>query len=341
MEMENTLTAAYMPFTYLSEPTARILTALVGPVVVYRPLKTNIPESLGALASQGLVEIRTPITRDDDRLRAALAEFTDWARMNPGKTTPGTGFLSQRQGDIPFFDETVINRIRSDINRYGQSDHPADLEAAETEAEFSARLFLALAQENDLATDRLDDDLNRFKALENVLLDTLKDADEAGFNRQAFGAAIWRDDPGAKLTGQRVRAWAALAVADAVLPELLITTSRAVIDTLLDTHGETLHLERLADIRLPIPPAGTAPGLGKMLVDLANRESLPSADLSSIASPAAGAVSGPAATVTLFCAANQAPATVIRRLAPASLAPSGENETPKSVCHTLIILVES
>lgn len=341
MEMENTLTPVYMPFTYLSESTARILNSLVGPVVVYRPLKTSIPESLDALASQGLVEIRIPITRDDDRLRAALAEFTDWARMNPGKTTPGAGFFSQRQGEVPFFEETAINRIRSDINRYRQSDHRADHETEKTEAAFSARLFLTLAQENDQITDRLDQDLNRFKALENVLLDTLQASDEADFDRQAVGAATWRDDSGATLTGQRIRAWATLAVADAVLPEMLITTSRAVIDTLLDTHGEALHLERLADIRLPISPAGTTPILGKMLLDLANQESLPSADLSSIASPAADAASGTAITVTLFGAANQAPAAVIRRMAPASLALSGENEKSKSVCHTLIILVEN
>jgi hypothetical protein len=333
--------SAYMPFTYLSEPTARLLTDLVGPVVVYRPLKMNVPESLSTLASQGLVEIRTPITRDDDRLHAALAEFTDWARMNPGKTTPGAGFLSQRQGDIPFFDETAINRIRSDINRYRPSDGQVDLEGQATEARFSARLFLALAQENDLATDRLDDDLSRFKDLENVLLDTLKDADEAGFDRQAFGAAIWRDDPGAALTGQRIRAWAALAVADAVPPERLITTSRAVIDSLLDTHGDALHLQRLADIRLPIPPAGPAPPLEKMLADLTNREPLTPPDLSSIALPAADAASGPVLTVTLFGTANRTPLSVLRRMAPAPLALSAENEKPKSVRHTLIILVES
>jgi hypothetical protein len=44
--MENPMTPAYMPFTYLSESTARILMALVGPVVIYQPLKTNIHESL-------------------------------------------------------------------------------------------------------------------------------------------------------------------------------------------------------------------------------------------------------------------------------------------------------
>lgn len=331
---------AYMPFTYLSESTAHILTALLGPVVVYQPLASNIPESLGVLASQDLVELRTPIARNDDRLRAALAEFTDWARMNPGKSSQGAGFFSQRQGEIPFFGETAVNRIRSDINRYRQSDGLADHETEKMEAEFSARLFLALAQENDLTTDRLDQDLNRFKALENALLDTLKDADEVGFDRQAVGAAIWRDDPGTTLSGQRIRAWATLAVADAALPDVLVTTSRAVIDTLMETHGEALCLDRLANLRFPIPPAGTPPLLSGLLADLANRESLPTADLSSIASSAADVVSGPDVAVTLFCAANLTSASLIRQMAPAAVAPCAEKEKPKSVSHSLIILVE-
>lgn len=338
--MEKTLNPVYMPFTYLSESTARILTALVGPVVIYQPLESRIPDGLSTLASQGLVEIRIPIIRDDDRLRAALAEFTDWARINPGKSTPGAGFFSQRQGAIPFFDETSINRIRFDIKRYRQSGHLADHETEKMEVEFSARLFLTLAQENDLATDRLDRDLNRFKALEKDFLDTLKDADGAGFSRQTLGSEIWRDDPGAKLTGQRIRAWATLAVADKALPELLITTSRAVIDSLLETHGDALCLERLADIRLPLPLGGPAPVL-KALADLADRESLPSADHSPFSSMAAGTESEPGATVTLFAAANRTPSSVIRRMAPATAGLSGENEKPQSVCHTLIVLVES
>jgi hypothetical protein len=333
--------SAYMPFTYLSGSTARTLASLVGPVVVYQPLESNIPESLSELASQDLVEIRIPVARADDRLRAALSEFTDWARMNPGKSTPGTGFIRQRQGEVPFFEETAVNRIRSDINRYRQSDGPADHEKEIAEAEFSARLFLALAQENDLATDRLDQDLNRFKASENVLLDTLKDDDEVGFDRQGVGAAVWRDDPGAMLSGQRIRAWATLAVADTVQPDALVTTSRAVIDTLLETHGEALNIGRLADIRVPVPPAGTAPQLSGLLADMANRESFSSADFSSIASPTADAASGPAVTVTFFSAVNRTPATAIRRMAPVILAQHGKKEKPNSVRNTLIILVES
>lgn len=335
------MTPAYMPFTHLSESTAHILKALVGPVVIYQPSKTNIHESLKTMASQGLVEIRRPITRDDDRLRAALAEYTDWARMNPGKSTPGAGFFSQRQGEVPFFDETAINRIRSDIKRYEHSDSLADHEAEKAEAEFSARLFLTLAQENDRVTDHLAHDLNQYKALEKNFLNTLTDDDETRFSRQALGAAVWREDPGAKLTGQRIRAWATLAAADATPPELLITTSPVVIDTLLETHGDTLGLDKLANMRLPVPLAGMAPILDKVLAELANQASLASADLASLEELATDTTAEKVVTATFFIAANQTPGLVIQRLAAATRFLPDEISPPEPVCHTVIVLVES
>lgn len=331
---------AYMPFTYLSESTARILSALVGPVVIYQPMKKNIPESLTQLASQGLVEIRTPMTQDDDRLHAALSEFTDWARMNPGKSTPGAGFIGARQGEIPFFDDTTINRIRCDIKRFKLPGDGSDRASDIGEAGFSARLFLALAQDNDRATDHLDHDLNRFKILEKDFLASLMDADEVDFNRQILGGTIWREDPGKKLTAQRIRAWATLAAADADPPEMMITTSMAVIDILLESHADVLGLEKLAGIRVAVQDAGSLPRVGRVLTDLAVRDSLPSADLASFKALAADADCGSTATVSLFIAANRTPATVIRRMAPANPIPSAPNGTATPLHHTLIVLVE-
>ena len=331
------MTPAYMPFTHLSEPTARLLTALLGPVVVYQPLKTGIPEGLRALASQGLIEIRTPIVHDDDRLRAALVEFTAWVRLNPGRSTAGAGFFSVRQGEIPFFDETTINRIRTDIKRY----HTPDRRSGGSDAGFSTRLFLAVAQENDLSTDHLAHDLHRFKALEKDFLESLKGADETAFNRESPRETIWQEDPGAKLTGQRIRAWATLAAADAAMPAVLVTTSASVMDTLLETHAETINLERLADIRIGLPSDGEAPVFGRVLADLAVRGTLPSTDIASLTSFSAGAAAQQAVTVTLFVAANRTPATVISRMAPSAATPPEENEKPNSVRHTPFVLVNS
>jgi hypothetical protein len=325
-----------MPFTYLSESTARLLAGLVGPIVVYQPSPKGISDGLSVLASRGVVDIRTPIVDDDDRVRAALAEFTDWARQNPGASTPGAGYFGARQGQIPFFDETTINRIRSDIQRY----HSADPLADASEAGFSARLFLAVAQENDSAADHLDQDLSRVDALEKDFLDAMKDADDAAFNRKAYAGTLWREDPGAKLTGQRIRAWSSLAVADSVLPDLLVTTSRSVMETLMDIHGETLDLQRLGDARLSVPPADAPSVMGRLLADLATQATLSPADLTPISAPAADLPSEPAVTVTLFGAGNHSPAAVLGRMAPAAAASPREDGTPGPIRHTLFLLVE-
>jgi hypothetical protein len=307
-------------------------------VVIYQPSKNHIPTDLSALASQGLVEIRTPIDRDEDRLQAALAEFKAWARMNPTTSTAGAGFFGARQGEIPFFDETTINRIRSDINRYRSADQQASDQPAhqvdETEAGFSARLFLALAQDNDMTTERLNHDLKRFKAQEKNFLESLQDTDETGFNRQKMGGAIWRDDPGARLTAQRIRAWASLASADAQQPELLVTTSPAVIEALLESSGGAIGLEKLGDLRISYPSGTTTAPLGRLLADLAAKKTLSSGDL-----PPGEAAVEPTADAILFVAANRAPADVIRQIADNKAGLSGAYQRPKSNRHTLVVLV--
>jgi hypothetical protein len=333
--LESLMTPVYMPFTYLSESTAIVLNRLVGPMVVYQPTEKNIPADLRTLASQGLIEIRVPVTRDDDRVCAALAEFTEWMRMNPTTSTPGAGFFGARQGETPFFDENAVNRIRSEIHRYRSPGPRAD----ESEAEFSARLFLAVAQENDLAADQLDHDLNRFNALENDFLETLTDADDAGFPRKASGGTLWREDPGAKLTGQRIRAWFKLAAA-AEPPDLLVTTSASVMDTLMDAHGENLNLARLAGIRLAVPPADAPPLMGRVLADLAAGDSLPDTHLGSFTALAADAADETGITVTLFGAVNRSPAAVLGRMAPDADSPARETDSPEPIRHTLFLLVE-
>lgn len=328
--------AVYFPFTCLSESTARRLARLVGPVVVYQPLETEIPGELKDLEANGLIEIRTPLNGDEDRLRSALAEFTEWARLNPGKLTAGAGFLGARQGEVPFFDETAVNRIRSDIKNYGQPGR----HEAKTDKGFSARLFLALAQENDRTVDSLGQDLDRFKAMEKDFLETLKDADEAGFSRKAYGGTLWREDRGARLTGQRIRAWANLAAADENLPEVMITTSPAVIDALLETAEKGDGLEKLADTRLAVPDPPILDTMGEPLLDrvmstLGEGEIEPSVDLCAAGWPAATSETG--AAVGLYAAANRSPANWVGRLADPAFVFS---PAAKGTVCTLIVAVE-
>jgi hypothetical protein len=322
--------AVYFPFTCLSESIARPLARLVGPVVVYQPVETAIPADIEALASRGLIEIRTPLAGDEDRLRGALAEFTEWARLNPGRSTAGTGFLGARQGEVPFFGESAVNRIRSEIRNYD----PSARSEAKTDNGFGARLFLALAQENDRAVDSLDRDLDRFKAMEKDFLETLKDADDAGFRRNAPGGTLWREDRGARSTGQRIRAWANLAAADENLPEVLVTTSPAVIDSLLETAEKDDGLERLAETRLAIPEAVGEPLLGRLLSGIGDGMIDPSGDLCAAGWPADASETGVA--VGLYAAVNRSPSSWVGRLAgPALVSPPAARGT----VHTIVVAV--
>jgi hypothetical protein len=307
---------AYMPFTHISADTARLLNALVGPVVVYQPWRSRIPDDLVQMASQGLVEVRAAMTGDDARLQAALTEFKAWARMNPGRSTAGAGFVGARQGEIPFYEETAVNRIRSDLKRYRTPDREPD----DTDAAFGVRLFLAVAQENDQAADLLDRDLNRFSSLEQAFLETLNDADPVGFERSTPGGAIWKEDPGARMTGPRLRAWARLARADAAAPDLLITASAAVMDVLMEVHGDAIGLRQLAAMRVAVPASGSTPALKAALADLmAAPPPSPGAPAAFESVPAASV--DPAATVTVFAAEGRSVAGIIDHLAAATAAP--------------------
>ena len=77
---------------------------------------------------------------------------------------------------------------------------------------------MAAAEQNDRTTVNLDQELKQFKSLEQGFLDSLVEGDEANFDRHGLGSQLWREDPGAKRTEQRIRSWATLAAADPELP---------------------------------------------------------------------------------------------------------------------------
>ncbi len=327
--------SAYMPFTYLPEATAHLLSSLVGPVRVYKPATPRAGDDLTALADQGIIDIRTPFTGDEQRLRAALNEFTQWAAQNPGHATAGAGFVGAQQGKIPFFDETSINRIRSEIKAFQKQP-----DAKDQEVSFSARLFLAVAEDNDRTTATLDQNLKQFKSLEQGFLESLVDGDEADFKRRLLGGGVWREDPGARQTMQRIRAWACLAVADDNPPDCLITTSRAVMESLIESVDQTMAIQQVAAIRCTAAETDR-PLLNGTLTDLMGQD-----DLSAGAGEAFAALNGEIAedggvAVTIYATPHVAPADLIAGLAPDTATRSDDGADRGGGKHTFILLVES
>ncbi len=326
------MNVAYMPFTHISESIARRLYALVGPVAVYQPIKSRIPEALPAMADAGLVEIRTPVPHDEERLTAALREFFNWAQMNPASSSAGVGYFGARQGTVPFFDETVINRIRTDIQHYGESDGRSD----DPDALFRARLFLALAQDNDMTVHSLQRDLGEFRAMEQAFIESLEDTDETSFRRGMVKSGVWEEDAGARHTLQRLRYWGTLAAVDS--PHMMVTTSPAAVDALLEHLGETTGLKKWHQCEIPLPEADSPPALMPYLNDLAAATSPETAEPSELERCIDKTTSGPVAPMTLYLAANCTPGQFIGQMI--EISPREEEcQGTGPWRHTLILLV--
>ncbi|MDL2269362.1 hypothetical protein LJC71_07535 [Desulfosarcina sp. OttesenSCG-928-A07] len=331
------MTPTYMPFTYISPAVAETLAALVGPVVVYQPMDPPAHDSLTALSDQGKIQLRTPVSDDTDKLGKTLAELFQWGRLSPGKSTAGTDFLSGQKDAVPFFDETAVSRIRADIKKYSDPAEPVET----TDLIFSARLFLAVAQENDMAVETLNTDLDQFKTLEQGFLDVLEDADTPDFDRNGIRAKAFPEDLGARQTLQRLRAWAMVAAKDPDLSNLWVTTSPAIMDTLVEYYEDALGLNTLATIHLKIPEKNTPPLLEPILKDLAVRVDL-AASVSDDWMRLESGVSDAYLSVTLMVAVNHDPRAVIRALTPSGTAlDSPASQGGKSVSNTLILLVRN
>jgi hypothetical protein len=324
----------YMPFTYLSKPVASILHALFGTVAVLQPLKSAIPEELVDLSDQGLIEISAPAESDDERLSAALLEFTEWARMNPGTSLAGAEFFGTRQGEVPFFDETSVNRIRSEIKHHGSTVD----ERGESDFLFSARLFLALAQENDRATDSLDRDLETFKAMEKDFLASMMDAGDTRFNRQSLGTQLWQEDQGAKLTQQRLRAWATLALAGN-LPDFFVTTSCATMETLEEHFGSIAKLEKLAAFTTKCPSSDETGRFKPLVEELLQQTDLSMIDPQSLRFPDVESSFTDRIQLSIYKVANMGPTAFLQSVAPKGLMDEKMADGEASA-YTLIFYVE-
>ena len=243
----------YFPYTYIDRSMAVTLNECLGPVTVYQPSETQVPESMQQLAREGIIQLRTPVKGDDSRLARLLKDFHTWADLQrPGKGVDAA-YLKTLKGRLPFFDDNSTSQIRAHIKaRLG--DRSADAgDAGGDDTLFKARIFLQLAQEFDLQSDQVADDLARFSQLEGELLKDLHGADEGG-ERPPSEKGI----PGASETtyfmlAERIEAWATLMLADphSTGPDavgLWVTGNPDVVDWLSERFPE---MQKVMDLVIP------------------------------------------------------------------------------------------
>ena len=222
--------SVYFPFTYVSEDTAKKLFSCFPNTVVFQAI--TLPDR----GSYPGIEYQTPVTGDEEKIQNASGEYKSWAQLHQGSKLSS---FKTRMGDVPFYNETSIASIRTDIkNRIQGNASPAkDQKASPKTSQFAARLFLAIAHEHDSAQSQIQKELAAVEQMEEKLFNDLKGSKEDSDDASLFSSSGQHPAPEANreaLIDQRLHAWAQLAIAQSDFSCLYVTSSKTVLDSLIE-----------------------------------------------------------------------------------------------------------
>ncbi|MDM8525524.1 hypothetical protein QUF80_19315 [Desulfococcaceae bacterium HSG8] len=237
----------YFPFTYISEPVAEILASCFRQTVIYQPSSRKIPDIMRKWEDAGIIDIRVPVTGDEEKLDAIIRDYRNWANLHQGNDL---SLFKIRAGAVPFFEE-MPSQIRDDIRRGGETKASPE----KPDPLFNARIFLCIAQEFDMQNREINNDLASFEKMEQELMKNLKGEDlQSGIQHSDLGFPA--DDPGNYMPEERLKAWGYLMGHDLEKSDIFVTASRSVFESLTDNAPDPLKILHTA----PIPVYKTKDG---------------------------------------------------------------------------------
>lgn len=213
----------YFPFTYVTEPAAAALASCFRQTAVYQPSALKLPEPMKKWQENGVLDIRTPVKGDEDKLNAVITDYKNWANLHQGADL---SFFKTRGHSIPFFEGTS-SQIRADIVRKSKAEIRAEPELPD----LNARMFLCIAQEFDIQQWEIRSDLASFETLEKDFMKNLKgEEDELSFPHVSLSP----QDTGNYMLAERLKAWSRLMRHDPESSGIFVTGSRSVFEEVME-----------------------------------------------------------------------------------------------------------
>ena len=225
------------PFTHISDPHAKLLADVLGPVAVYLPVDGMTSSPMKAWVQQGAMETHTPPGLDGSALMAAVRGFKDWAEVHGTKLSEISDFYKLSQGRPPLVDENGPSQILTQIKRHESGD------AVEMpDRLFRSALFLALAHDHDMHQDEAGRQLGSVEAMEAKLYANISgstdDVELRSTLRPNAAAAAPHQEHGGLMSSQRLQAWACLAQSCSPVASVYVTTSSAQLDHVLERYTD-------------------------------------------------------------------------------------------------------
>lgn len=227
----------YFPFTYIPESMGKILAVWFGQIAVYQMSDTKTPDEMQKLAKEGILDVHIPMDINGELLDQIYKEYRVWISHHQGTET---AFLKAMAHKIPFFDDNASSQMRAQIKKLSRQISPEE----KSHPLFNAGLFLHIAQEYDRQNETLSRDLMAIDAMEEDAMKDLKGEDNNDQARTRMHMAIERQEPGYYMTAERIEAWASFMLNDLQEYGLFVTTSRAVVESIIDLAPKTQEIIR-------------------------------------------------------------------------------------------------
>ncbi|HIJ55357.1 MAG TPA: hypothetical protein HPQ03_04445 [Deltaproteobacteria bacterium] len=247
---------------------------------------------------------------NDKKLKAILKEYRTWADLH---------HISQREyykiirGLTLSTQDPKSSQIRQEIRDRMSGENERDTLTPPD----NARIFLALAQEFDMAQAGLSKDIDRFQDMQQQLFKNLK-GDEFEGTESFSSADSSQPDSHDYMTSERLSAWSHLLCHDIRIPCVFITTSRSAFQMVSEKAGLIRTISgfdgRPVDIANKEKPFDWRRGLTDYLdqITQTDEESLPAQPFEKADAPVAGREYS--ARLTLSLVPNQSPAKVFGKL---------------------------
>ncbi|CAB5137279.1 hypothetical protein D3OALGA1CA_3624 [Olavius algarvensis associated proteobacterium Delta 3] len=306
----------FFPFTFVSHSALEALNACFQPIHVLLPSALEIPGGMIQAERDGRLVLDRSAAGDDDAMGEVLRQFHDWATVHRGSEI---AWLKSQADSVPFYDDTSISRIRSELISKGRG--PTERDPLQ-----KARIFLQMAQMYDAKISDLESELGSFEQLETALFQDLK-GEPAAAGRSSPDIGI-PQDPGAFMTVDRLNAWARLFLLEPPAPPdgptVMVTTSRAVLEEVMEAVPQTQQVAFFERIPVTGPPGGGSDhqwrqSLGSYMVMLSHPDASPAAEL-----PVAPGVGERVGSLSVYRIPGVPTDTVVERwITPDSAAPPG------------------
>jgi hypothetical protein len=220
----------YFPFTYVADSVAENLAACFKQITVYQPLPDKLPEAMQPWVRKGILNIRVPAKEDNEEIERATQEYLNWANLHQNGAAVKAAFISEKNRAESFADHLSSSHLVAEIKDhvYGRtpSKEPLNL--------FRARVFLYFAQQYDRQRQSISDDLKACQDQENELMQALKKEADGLVANFTAGQAVDLVDSAAYMPTGRLDAWAQLCLKDSFDSALFVTTSRSILEEVID-----------------------------------------------------------------------------------------------------------